>query len=264
MSLSREEVEKIYSLREKLLITYKAATSNEIKKSMRLNINELDKIISDIEEGHSIDPAKLNLFSKFLNKPKKSDTSSYHHDEDEFERINYAAKVERIKISDKNKDSEMDEIYSFLKYLEKNFIIPLGQTYLKLDYYLSKKRDTVFNHFDGLKHLMKEYIDDIDVLYSLRFDDQIEQYNSRLGQQKKYFLIKVSEILRELKDFINEMLSDYNSGRNSIFNSSEKFAPKFNLADKTDFDGVDYITIINEFKLFIDDFIAILRMPKFK
>ncbi len=258
MSLSKKEIEKIYNIKDKLTITYKAATNNKQKKRIYKHLQQINKVIDDIEDGKYLDLNKLNIFSEDLNMDE-----IYESDLEEI-RINYLAKVENLKISNNNKDSEMNQIYSFINYFEKNFSTPLGNNYLKLEYNLSKKRDTFFSHFEGINHLLNEYIDDINVLSELKFKEQIEQFKFRINQQKKYILVRLSEVLHEFKELISNIILDYDKGLNSIFNPNERYIYKYPKTEKTDFDGIEMINILKEASYFIDDFLSILRMPDFR
>lgn len=258
-NMTNDEIEKIYSIKEKLLVTFKAATTKESKRRISVYLNKIDQIIKDIEEGKSVNSEELNIFSEELRKVKVSKNIP-----DDDSAINYIARVETLQITDKNKDSEMDHIYSFLIYFEKNFSVPLGINYLKIDYHLTKKRDLLFAHYEAVKHLLKEYIDDVLLLQELRFNEQIEQYKSRLTQQKKYLFIKLSEFLHGLKDFFEEILNDLNKGKQSFFNHEEKYKYKFDVNEKSEFEGFEMETIIQEAYNFTNEFIGILRMPKFK
>jgi hypothetical protein len=258
MAFSKDDLEKIYSIKEKLQVTFKAAGTPQQKRRISTYLTKIDDIIKDIEDGKSVDLSELNLFSEELIKVKISDQS------EDGERISYLAKVENLKIAESNKDSEMDLIYSFLIYFEKNFSIPLGSNYLKIDYYLSKKRDTFFAHYEGIKHLLKEYTDDLLLLSDLKFNEQIEKYKARIAQQKKYFFIRLSELLHELKEFFDDIIADLNRGRKSFFNPDEKFVYKFETENKPEFEGEKMSLIIEEAYKFTIEFIEILRMPKFK
>jgi hypothetical protein len=256
MPLSNEEIEKIYNIKEKLLITYKASKTESSKKRIHKYISNIDRIIKDIENGKQIDPKELNIFSSELKNEKIKDKQD--------DRISYVAKIENIKISETNKDAEMDLIYSFFKYFENNFAIALSGTYLKIDYYLNKKRELVFAHYENVMHLVKEYIEDLKILNELKFSDQIEQYKLRLSQEKNYLLLKMNDFLLELKEFLLEIISDLELGNKSLFNPDEKFKSKFTSENKSDFDEVEIITIIYEALYFVNDFLDIIRIPDFK
>ena len=204
----------------------------------------------------------MNIFSDDIKQIEEQAEKRQFLNNDE--RINYIAKVENLKITDSNKDSELDQIYSFIMYFDKHFYTPLGANYLKLEYNLNKKRGTYFTHYDNLKKLLSEYIDDLLVLNELKFKDQQEQYKLRLVHQKKHFFVKLSELLHELKDFFEEINNEIKAGRKVVHNPDEKYSYKYPTKDKTDFDNVEMIKIVEEVLFFIEDFIEILRMPDFR
>lgn len=257
MSLTKKEIEKIYNIKDKLTITYKAATNEKQKRRLSKHIKEIERIIDDIEEGKYVNLDQSNIFSGDIQLDEFDDF-------DENNRINYIAIVENLKITKTNKDSEMDQIFSFFKYFEKHFSTPLGSNYLKLEYNFSKRRDTFFTHFENINHLFKEYIDDVKVLSELKFKEQIEQFKLRINQQKKYILVRLSELLHEFKDLVEEMILNYEKGLNSIINPLEKYIYKYPKTEKTDFEGIEMINILKESSLFASDYIDILRMPDFR
>jgi|GEM_PF-1435576 len=258
MPLSKEDIERIYSMRDKLIITFKATSSETQKKRVSKNLAKIEKIIRDIESGKEIDPKELHLFS---NNVKKNDDAVSN-----LNRMSYLAKIEVEQISENNKDAEMNQIYSFFKFFETNLITPLGDNYIKLDYHLSKRRDVLFAHFEALRHLMKEYVDDLNILTELRIQRQIETYKSRVEQQKAYLLIRLSEFLHELKELLDEIIAECESGRNSFFNPDEIFEVKYLINDysKTEYEGMKMMDIVYEALYFTIDFIEIVRMPDFR
>ncbi len=255
MSISREDEEKILNLKEKLLLVYKAAASDSQKRRVLKNINTIDKVIKDIEDGKDVDLTKLNIFSN-----EKQEKPEIVEDDG---RINYLAKVESIKMSEDHNDAELNEIYSFYRYFEDNFLVPLQDNYFKIDYQYSKRRDLIFAHHDALNHLFEEYLNDFEVLKDLKIKEQVATYKNRVDQQKAYTLIKLGEFLFELKELLDDIIKDRNAGMNTFYNPDEKFYSKF-AKDNNYFEGCKMIEIINELMLFMDDFIEIIRMPDFK
>ncbi len=257
MALSKKEIEKIHEIKEKLTITYKAATSDKQRRRLNKHIKQIEKLLDDIDDGKVANLQKLNIFSE--------DTNEIDHiNQIEEDRINYIAKVDNLKINKSNKDSEIDQIYSFFVYFEKHFSTPLGTNYLKLEYGYSKRRDTFFTHFENINHLFKEYIDDVKVLSELKFKEQIEQFKFRINQQKKYILVRLSELLHEFKDLIDEIILDFEKGHNAIINPLEQYIYKYPKTEKTDFEGVEMINLLKEASNYANDFLEILRMPDFR
>ena len=172
--------------------------------------------------------------------------------------------MEIKKISDINKDEEIDEIYSYFLYFDNNFSSPLSLSNLKLDYSLSKMRDDFFVKYDNVLHLIEEFKTDVELLSKIKNKEQIESYKERLKQQKRHILFKTSEILNELKVFLEKVIADINEGRKSLFNATEKYLIKFDSSKKSILEGKTYKEIIFETYNFVNDFIDILRMPYFR
>jgi hypothetical protein len=255
MPIDKDDEEKIYNLREKLLIIYKAASSDNQKRRVSKDLNLIENIIKDIENGKDVDLSKLNIFSNDKKELNKKETVDDH--------LNYITKVEMIKMAEDHNDSELNEIYSFYIYFERNFFIPLQDNYLKIDYQYSKRRDVIFTHHDTLMHLFEEYINDYEVLKELKIKEQINTFKNRVEQQKAYLLIKLGEFLLELKNLLTELIASYNLGKNIFYNPDESFTPKFDK-DRNDFENYKMKEIVQEAIYFLDDFIEIVRIPDFK
>ena len=106
MPLTKKELEKIYEIRKKLQVTFKAASTEDQRKRINNHIKKIEQIIVYIEEGEPVDFDELNIFSediKLLEEQEEKKDFLYRDN-----RINYVAKVENLKITESNKDSELD------------------------------------------------------------------------------------------------------------------------------------------------------------
>jgi len=254
MALSDEEIEKIYKIKSQLLSTYKISKKEEQKKRISHYIKEVDMIIKDIENRNWVNPVKLNILTQNVDGKDNIATDNKK----------YKNLVPIEKISDLNKDLELDQIYSYLNYFEENFIPPMSQTNLKLDYALSRKRDDFYVKYDSVKHLVKEFTADFELLCKLTNKEQIEKYKERINLQKHHLLFKISELLSDISSFLSLVITDLNEGRKSLFNAAEKYFNKFDKTKKDIFTGQTMEYIVRECSIFIDEFIDILRMPDFK
>lgn len=252
MSLSQHDIEKIYQIKQKLLTTFKVTTSAEQKKRIKSYLAHIESILDDIERGLDVDPEKLNIFS-----------SEFKNTEDIEENFitNYSARIEIIKLNENIKDKEMDLIYSFFIFFENNFFNIFTPKYLKLDYQFNKKRDLLFAQYDAFKILLKQYKDDLDLLSELRVKAQIEQFKKRIDQQKKYLLVKLSELIHGFRDFTLDLLNDIKYGKNGFINFDEVFEVNF---ENNEFNGWKMGDIIKEAEHFFNEFLDILRMPDFR
>lgn len=260
MPLSQEDITKIYQIREKLLTTYKAALSQEQKNRIKIHLSKLESIIEDIENGEEINPERLNIFSADL---KKSSEENNSIDDTYNEEVSFAALIDIVKISENSKDKEMDLIYSFFLYFENHFFNIFTPKYLKLDYQFNKKRDLLFSQFDAFRVLLKQYKDDLELLSDIKFKSQLDQYKVRVEQQKKYLLVKLSELIHGFKDFTKDLLNDVKYGKNGFINFEDVFKSNLSI-DETEFEDWSMLDIIKEADRFLEEFIDILRMPDFR
>lgn len=257
-SYEQKEREKIYKIRDQLLITYKASTNEEQKKRINSYLRQIENIIKKLESGNWVNPIKLKILSEKIS--NNQDLEKIEEDTQE----SYKNKIEIKKISELNKDPEIDEIYSYFLYFENNLRSPLSLSNLKIDYSLSKIRDDFFVRYDNVLHLLEELKSDIELLAKITNKGQIEIYKERLKQQKRHLLFKISEMLNELKNFLEKVITDIEEGRKSLFNPNEKYIIKFDTSKRSLFEGKTYKEIVFETYNFVNDFIDILRMPYFK
>ena len=66
------------------------------------------------------------------------------------------------------------------------------------------------------------------------------------------------------KDFISEIITDLEKGRQNIYNQEENFTTKFPTNETSEFDGFTMKEIIYEADFFTKDFIELIRMPDFR
>ena len=259
MSFKDEDIEKIYRIKNQLLVTFKAANKEEQKKRISQYLKDIEIIIKEIESGNWVNPVKLNIITQSL---KEEDTNG---DGESSDSGKYIDRIEFVKLSESNKDYELDQIYSFMTYFEDNFIPPLSQSNLKLDYSLGKRRDDFYVVYDTVKHLMEEFVADYDLLCRLTNKEQISKYKERLYLQKQHLLVKIRELLNHIKEFLMMVVNDLNEGRKSLFNANEKYVNRYsNISKKIEFEGKNMEYIVREAQIFIDEFISVLRMPDFK
>ncbi|OHD16837.1 MAG: hypothetical protein A2086_08815 [Spirochaetes bacterium GWD1_27_9] len=257
--VNNEELDKMYKIREQLRNTYKITSNKDQKDRIGLYLNQIESIIKDLESGKWINPVKLNIISEDIKKESGDDDGD---DGDDDSSLKYDVEIK--KISDKFNDSEMDGLYSYFNYFENNFLPPLSQSYLRLDYNLGKKREDVFVKTDLIRLLIKQYIEDAEVLKTVTRKEQIESFRERLANRKKQLFIKIGEYLHDFEDFVDNLIGEMNLGRKNILNANEKYATIFELSRKSILEGKKFKDIITETKIFLNEFLKVLRLPDFR
>ena len=69
-----------------------------------------------------------------------------------------------------------------------------------------------------------------------------------------------------MKDLLNEIIIEYESGKNSFFNPDEVFEIQYliNENKKTEYEGSKMLDIVYEAMYFTIDYLEIVRMPDFR
>lgn len=256
MSLTKEEIEKVYKLRDSLKMTYRLSTNKAQKIRVGQTLQELEEIIQKIEKGQWVNPVKVHLYTK---KPDKD------AQEESGEESRYREKIAFVKLAESNKDSEMDEMYSYLLFFEDTFITFLKSEDIKLEYEFSRKRNDFIMHFNTLRRLVDEYISDIEGFTTFSTTEQHDHYRDRLMHQKNYILIKLSEVLVEIRGVLKELAAEYEKGSTrALLNGDEEFRGYLNSSKSNIFEGAKVIEIIYATLDFIKEFNTNLRIPNFK
>lgn len=256
MSLTKEEIEKVYRLRDSLKMTYRLSTNRAQKGRIGETLKELEDIIKNIESGKWVNPVKIHLYTK---------KTSEEPEEAVEEKSSYRDKINFVKLSENNKDLEMDEMFSYLLFFEDTFIVFLKAEELKLEYEFSKRRNDFLLHYSTMRRLIDEYISDTESFTTFTTTEQREHYRDRLMHQKNYILIKLSENLAELKGLLIELLDDASSGRNeALLNADERYYSQINSLKTNIFEGSKNVDIVRQALDFIVEFNTTLRIPNFK
>ena len=110
MKISDADREKLENLKRKLTITYKMSTKVALKQEIKGQIEEIDKILSDIDAGKFVDLAKFNIFSK-------STRDSLDSEKDRRKEVlEIYENLRSLKLCKSSKDSEADLLFSYFNY----------------------------------------------------------------------------------------------------------------------------------------------------
>jgi len=178
----------------------------------------------------------------------------------------YSECMEKLRIHELVKDEELNDLYSYYIFFDKNFIVPLSPSYIKFDFNLSKKRDEVIQRADMIKQQLKQFQNDYEMTSGLHDKDK-NVLRERMGHQRTFLFIKIGEFIRFVDRFADEVQNDLVIGRKSLFNPEMVFEMDYENLDikvKPFFHGKKYVEIIKEMKSFTKEFIEELRIPDLK
>lgn len=252
MSLTEDEKQKLYGLQKKLTMILKTSTNSGQRKRISKELDTVNSIIQDVEKGREVDAGKLRLFSS-----KKTGMSSEAPPD---KKHGFADLIEIVNISGRSKDSEMNEIYSYVAFFEKNLmeVIEIG---FKLDYDINKAREDFIVHYNKLQRDIEEYKHDVDTFDSIINHDKTVLYQRRLREQKNTIFMKLGEVFKELRKIL---LTIKNSPETLLINKNDTFNHRAAAFDNSIYEEKHYIEILGICLDFIDEFKHVLRSPNFR
>ncbi|HOG63989.1 MAG TPA: hypothetical protein PLD82_00960 [Spirochaetota bacterium] len=162
-------------------------------------------------------------------------------------------------------EQEVNEIASFLRHFEREYLSVLGNYQLKLDFNHAQKRDTFFNLYGAIQHSLKSYLDVVHDISSGRVASG-EHADSLRQMKRKLFMdliMKTSDFTHGLHDFLSLLISDYQNGGNLVLNPEQVlvFDP---LHGHRELDGMQIAEGIERIRLFLDEFSEYLNVPGLK
>jgi hypothetical protein len=250
--MNQEDFNKILSVREKLLATYKFTVSEEQKREIGKSIKDLDIIIADVKAGRPVSPKQIE---SIIGKQSSNKSKDSGNDKKSFADI---IPVEEVIAS--GKDYDFDQIYCFLTFFEKNMFSALSSSYLKLDFALSKKRDECFMSYESVKRMIDQYITDYNSFFNTSKDPL--DAKQRLRADRRLVLVKLNDIFLSLHKLFSKLIDDLQDERNTILNKDEVFKDKF-ASDDNYFNGMSFAKIVAEADRFFEELIDIIDLPKF-
>ncbi len=251
--MTKEDIQKINDLREKMARTYRLATTEEQKKRLGKYIKDLDIIIGDIKAGRPVDPIKLRILDD-----SPSQSSSKKYAEDDEPTFSDVIEVETVIAS--GHDYDFDQVYSFLTFFENNLSPALSASYLKLDFALAKKRDECLMSYESVKRIVDQYVSDFNQYYSSNNDNTAMR--ERLRTDRRSVLVKLNDTFISIRKFFAFLVNDLNDGRNSILNKDSIFRDKFSETHNY-FNGKTYEEIVRLAYDFVNEMIDVIDIPRF-
>ncbi len=259
MSLSKDEIARIYELKKKLDVTYKASSNSDLRKRVKKDIDDLELVISDIENGRWVNPVKLKLFSK----TSMPSTDGNNQNPETGTKNTFLGNIEITKITRNSRDQDMDQIYSWLIFFDTNFYPALTIQNLRLKYEYGRRRDDLLLDYDLTKRQIEQYKDDNDTYQNLPNENQRRMYEERIFQERNAIIIKINELFTAFKNLMIICDKSIKDNDSIVANPLEKYYNPHNKEKKSIFEGIEIETIIRNFIDFCEAYIEMLKLPAF-
>lgn len=252
MSLSKEEIEKLHEIRKTLHLTFKSSVNGTQRLRLKKDLDELDGIIQDINDGKWVNPAKVKLFSK----SRKNNDEETELKNDNIEE-NYSL-VAVKKIAEHINVQEIDIIYSYFYFFDENFYQVLSTRNLKLRFEAGKKRDEILSDYDYITRLLEQYKSDI------LTGAKVKEVNlSRLNIERFTLFTKLSDFFKSLLELVEEINKGISSGEKIALNPDEDFFDNHDISNYGLFEGKKIKDILIQLEVFIRIYLTKINIPDF-
>ena len=258
MKISDADREKLENLKRKLTITYKMSTKVALKQEIKGQIEEIDKILSDIDAGKFVDLAKFNIFSK-------STRDSLDSEKDRRKEVlEIYENLRSLKLCKSSKDSEADLLFSYFNYFETQFYPCLTPQNFKLRFDAGKKRDNFLLIADILKKDFQNYQDDVENAAYVKGEEQGAIYEEKLKHEKHVLISKITEFFEKILNFVDVIDKAIDDGDTILLEPEREVVYQiYDDRDKADFNDWEVQKILPELSLFIRSFFDNVQLPSF-
>lgn len=164
-----------------------------------------------------------------------------------------------LQMNKKIDDKDLNEIFTFMKFFEDEYLGMLGEYHLKLDYNQSDLRNTFYPKLHDIHNALEHYANAL-----IKFDDEynpVDKTRLKMMVQEEYrnLLKKVGDFLRRLSNFINDLVYDYEQSGSVIKNPHEKL--RFSSGGNV-LNGYTVIEGLKDLQLFLAELLDYLNIPE--
>lgn len=258
MKISDDDKAKLEDLKKKLTITYKMSTKVALKQEIKKQIEEIDKIFTDIGAGRFVDLAKFNIFSKSTRDSLDSEKDRRR------EVLGVYEDLRPLKLCKASKDSEADLLFSYFDYFETQFYPCLTPQNFKLRFDAGKKRDNFLLIADILKKDFENYQDDVSNAAYIKGEEQGAIYEEKLKNEKHILIAKVTDFFEKVLKFVEVIDKAREDGDTILLEPEREVSYQvMDEKDKADFDGLEVQDILPKLSLFLRSFSDNIQLPSF-
>ncbi len=158
-------------------------------------------------------------------------------------------------------DREVNNLYLYMKFFEKDFLPFLSETKLKLDFKYSLERDSFYHKFQDLLRRLSDLISEIERADNEQFRaDLEEEIRKRIFKMKRSLSIELDRFFKRVESFAADLIEDLNGDALKCLNGDEviEFDP---IEGERYLDGVVVKDALEEIKRFAEEVIDYLDIP---
>ncbi len=156
-------------------------------------------------------------------------------------------------------DPELNELFSYLKYFEKEYLPVLSEHRIKLDYSHTSKIDEFYSLYNDLDRFLTKYIrlvEDVQTTDNDRLREELQRI-----QRKEYrgLLVKTATFFKRLNAFLEEILKAHSEGKAVVLNPDDVI--EFEEGTGGLLEGFKIIDALRDLRQFTLEMLHYLNLP---
>ncbi len=160
---------------------------------------------------------------------------------------------------------EINEIYTFLTYIEEEYLGLLSEYHLKIDFSHSLTRDSFYTDIHDSHSALKLYAE----AFRKANDDNLAknyQEKLKLSAQAEYrnLITKLGDFFRNLYKFVEVMVTDFENGGHLVTNPDTKLTFDSSLGGSRVLEGCTVIEGLKDLYRFLNELLDYLNFPEIK
>ncbi len=173
--------------------------------------------------------------------------------------------IKIIQFNHKLNNRELDEIYTFVKYFEDEYLGMLGEYHIKLDYNIAHVREGFYTKVHDIHLAIKNYAESLLRIDNNTFDSS-QKSRQKMDAQVEYrnLISKVGEFFKKLYQFIDNLIEDNQNGGNLVSNPHHKLKFDSKLDVSQVLQGCTVIEGLKDLHHFLSEIMNYLNLPDLK
>ncbi|MDH4128263.1 MAG: hypothetical protein OEV44_05880 [Spirochaetota bacterium] len=170
-----------------------------------------------------------------------------------------------IKVNSEVNNRELNEIYTFTKYFEDEYLGMLSEYHIKLDFNYSHNRDIFYSQIHDVHLAIKSYADVLEKANKSNIETE-QKSRLKLTAQGEYrnVINKISDFYNKLFEFVNNLVDNYDNHGNLISNPKSKLHFNSNVNSSMVLEGCTVIEGVKDLHRFLTELLDYLNLPNIK
>ena len=249
--------EQFNEILKRLEGVYKSTVDKDQKERVKKEISKIKNKISNIEQfgpEEVLDEGQDQEEDVVTGK----DDAAFEEEKKEFKIL---SKFPVKKIHPESINPEVNMAITYIDIFESELWGALSDFHLKLDYFHSRERDKFYNALENVKRFISEYANTLNEFNDSVNKKYLEKLKSMRSKYSRSLLVDSVKLIMNIKEFIEKILSDYESGGHIIMNPDDEIAYS-DIEEKKILNNWKIIDALRYIREFSEEFLGAINLPE--